>query len=88
MLELAGTPFVLVNRSLEDGSVPAVTVNDRQGIALAVEHVVALGHERVGHVAGPQNLSTGHRRHAGAEDLAVARERHPPPVRRQLGVRA
>ena len=27
----AGTPLVLVNRSLEDGSVPAVTVNDRQG---------------------------------------------------------
>jgi LacI family transcriptional regulator len=24
--------------------------------------VVELGHERIGHVAGPQNLSTGHRR--------------------------
>jgi LacI family transcriptional regulator len=67
LLELAevGTPLVLVNRSLEDESVPAVTVDDRQGIALAVEHVVALGHERIGHVAGPQNLSTGHRRHLG-----------------------
>src|SRR5438105_238152 len=32
-------PLVLVNRSLEDGTVPAVTVNDRQGIRLAVEHV-------------------------------------------------
>jgi LacI family transcriptional regulator len=64
-LAAAGTPLVLVNRSLGDGSVPAVTVNDRQGIALAVEHVSALGHERIGHVAGPQNLSTGHRRHVG-----------------------
>jgi LacI family transcriptional regulator len=64
-LAAAGTPLVLVNRSLEDGSVPAVTVNDRQGITLAVEHVAALGHERIGHVAGPQNLSTGHRRHVG-----------------------
>ena len=64
-LAAAGIPLVLVNRSLEDGSVPAVTVNDRQGIALAVEHVAALGHERIGHVAGPQNLSTGHRRHVG-----------------------
>jgi LacI family transcriptional regulator, galactose operon repressor len=61
-LDGAGTPLVLVNRSLEDGSVPAVTVDDRRGIALAVEHVVELGHERIGHVAGPQNLSTGHRR--------------------------
>jgi LacI family transcriptional regulator len=60
-----GTPLVLVNRSLEDGSVPAVTVNDRQGIRLAVEHVAGLGHRRIGHVAGPQNISTGHRRHLG-----------------------
>jgi LacI family transcriptional regulator len=58
-------PLVLVNRSLEDGSVPAVTVNDRQGIKLAVDHVIELGHARIGHVAGPQNISTGHRRFAG-----------------------
>jgi LacI family transcriptional regulator len=61
----AGTPLVLVNRSLEDGSVPAVTVNDRQGVRLAVEHVARLGHELIGHVGGPQNISTGHRRHLG-----------------------
>jgi LacI family transcriptional regulator len=64
-LPAAGTPLVLVNRTLEDGSVPAVTVDDRQGIGLAVEHVVGLGHEQIGHVAGPQNLSTGRRRHLG-----------------------
>jgi LacI family transcriptional regulator len=60
-----GTPLVLVNRSFEDGSVPAVAVNDRQGIRLAVEHVASLGHERIGHIAGPQNTSTGHRRYLG-----------------------
>jgi LacI family transcriptional regulator len=67
-----GTPLVLVNRSLEDGSVPSVTVNDRRGIGLAVEHVTALGHERIGHVAGPQNLSTGHRRRLGFIDAISA----------------
>jgi LacI family transcriptional regulator, galactose operon repressor len=61
----AGTPLVLVNRSFEDGSAPAVTVDDRRGIALAVEHVAGLGHRRIGHVAGPQNVSTGHRRYLG-----------------------
>jgi LacI family transcriptional regulator len=60
-----GAPLVLVNRSLEDGSLPAVMVNDRKGIRLAVEHVAELGHRRIAHVAGPQNLSTGHRRHLG-----------------------
>ncbi|MGA9857903.1 MAG: LacI family DNA-binding transcriptional regulator [Solirubrobacteraceae bacterium] len=60
-----GMPVVLVNRSFEDGSVPAVTVDDRAGIALAVDHVAGLGHRRIGHVAGPQNVSTGHRRYVG-----------------------
>jgi LacI family transcriptional regulator len=61
----AGKPLVLVNRSLEDGSAPAVTVDDALGIRLAVEHIADLGHKRIGHAAGPQNLSTGHRRYLG-----------------------
>lgn len=68
-----GAPLVLVNRSLEDGSLPAVTVNDRAGIGLAVDHVVGLGHTRIGHVAGPQNVSTGHRRYVG---FLEAMQRH------------
>jgi LacI family transcriptional regulator len=61
----AGTPLVLVNRSLEDGSVPSVAVDDREGIGLAVQHIAGLGHRRIGHVSGPQNTSTGHRRYLG-----------------------
>jgi len=71
-LAAAGKPLVLVNRSLEDRSWPAVTVDDRSGIGLAVEHVVALGHKQIGHIAGPQNLSTGHRRHLGFLDAMRA----------------
>jgi LacI family transcriptional regulator len=67
-----GTPLVLVNRSLEDGSLPAVMVDDRKGIRLAVEHVAELGHERIAHVAGPQNLSTGHRRYLGFLEAMVS----------------
>src|SRR4051812_336930 len=58
-------PIVLVNRRLEDESLPAVTVDDREGARLAVEHVVALGHRRIAHLGGPQALSTGHQRHLG-----------------------
>jgi LacI family transcriptional regulator len=60
-----GTPLVLVNRSFEDASVPAVAVDDREGTRLAVDHVARLGHERIAHLAGPQNTSTGHRRYLG-----------------------
>ncbi len=73
-----GLPVVLVNRSLEDGSLPAVTVNDRQGISLAVDHVASLGHERIGHVAGPQNVSTGHKRRLGFIDAMHAANLEAP----------
>jgi LacI family transcriptional regulator len=77
-LAAAGTPLVLVNRSLEDASVAAVTVDDQRGIALAVQHVAGLGHERIGHVAGPQNLSTGHRRYLGFIDEMANRRLEVP----------
>lgn len=60
-----GLPVVLVNRSFEDATVSSCTVDDQRGSELAVEHVVGLGHERIGYVAGPQNVSTGHRRYLG-----------------------
>jgi LacI family transcriptional regulator len=67
-----GPPIVLVNRRLEDGALPAVTVDDRQGIRLAVEHVVGLGHRTIAHVGGPQGLSTGHQRHLGFREATRA----------------
>jgi LacI family transcriptional regulator len=77
----SGLPVVLVNRSFEDGSMAAVTVDDRAGIGLAVEHVVSLGHTAVGHIAGPQNVSTGHRRHLGFLDAMRARGLAVDPAR-------
>ena len=81
-----GTPLVLVNRSLEDGSVPAVTVNDRFGIRLGVDHVVELGHQQIGHLAGPQNTSTGHRRHLGFVEAMQASGLETPDHHVQYGM--
>jgi LacI family transcriptional regulator len=67
-----GVPVVLVNRGLEDGGLPSATADDRAGVRLAVEHLVALGHRRIAHLAGPQAVSTGHRRHAGFRDAMDA----------------
>jgi LacI family transcriptional regulator len=67
-----GVPVILINRSFENGSLPSVTVDDRRGIGLAVQHVIALGHERIGHLGGPQNVSTGHLRHLGFLDAMRA----------------
>jgi LacI family transcriptional regulator, galactose operon repressor len=51
--------IVLVNRTTEGTPLPAVVTDDHAGIGLAVDHLVKLGHERIGHVAGPRSLSTG-----------------------------
>jgi LacI family transcriptional regulator len=60
-----GVPLVLVNRRVEDGSLPSATADDRAGVRLAVEHLVERGHTRIAHLAGPQDVSTGHQRFEG-----------------------
>jgi LacI family transcriptional regulator len=54
-----GVRIVLANRLLGAGRIPSVTADNAAGSALAVEHLVGLGHTRIAHVSGPQGLSTG-----------------------------
>lgn len=60
-----GLPVVLVNRRLEEAALPSVVGDDRAGIRLAVEHLAGLGHRRIAHLAGPQDISTGFLRYEG-----------------------
>ncbi len=62
-LEEQGLPVVLMDRVVEDRTLPSVSVDDAAGIGMVVEHLRGLGHERIGHVAGPQWISTGSARH-------------------------
>ena len=66
-----GLPAVLVNRR-EPGEIPSAIVDDEAGSALAVGHLIELGHRRIGHVAGPQNSDTGRRRLAGYRHALAA----------------
>ena len=67
----ASIPVVLVNRADSGRRLPAVVNDDAAGMRLAVDHLVALGHKRLGHVAGPQQVSTGALRRAGFKDAAT-----------------
>jgi LacI family transcriptional regulator len=59
-------PVVLINRMTSGiAGITAVVNEDARGIALAVAHLVGLGHRRIAHLAGPQHLSTGYERLAG-----------------------
>jgi LacI family transcriptional regulator, galactose operon repressor len=66
-----GIPALLVNRR-EPCGIPSVTVDDEAGAALATEHLLALGHRRIGHVAGPQNADTARRRLRGFTNALAA----------------
>jgi LacI family transcriptional regulator len=63
----SGTPLVLVNRRVEDGGLPSAVADDREGARQAVAHLVELGHRRIAHLAGPQEISTGRGRLEGFE---------------------
>lgn len=64
--------IVLVNRSVDDNSIPAIVGDDHAGIGLAVRHLRELGHERIGHIAGPGWVSTGRgRREAFLEWMGI-----------------
>lgn len=52
-----GLPSIAVNRH-GGGTLPSVTVADRQGGLLATEHLISLGHRRIGIIAGPRHAST------------------------------
>ena len=54
-----GVPLVLANRLLGAGQIPSVTADNAVGSAMAVAHLAGLGHTRIAHVSGPQELSTG-----------------------------
>ena len=67
----ASIPVVLVNRSDSARKLPAVVTDDEAGMRLAVDHLAGLGHRRLGHIAGPQHVSTGALRRAGFKAAAA-----------------
>jgi len=71
---LEHVPVVLVNRS-EDHRLAAEVVNDDfYSMQMAIDHLVGLGHRKIGHVAGPISLATGFARWQGFQ-LAAQRHR-------------
>jgi LacI family repressor for deo operon, udp, cdd, tsx, nupC, and nupG len=66
-------PVIFACEWLEGHRQSSVTVDNRYGAKLAVEHLVALGHRSIGHVAGPpDNVLTRHRAAGFRDALAVA----------------
>ncbi|MFH1497626.1 MAG: LacI family DNA-binding transcriptional regulator [Verrucomicrobiota bacterium] len=58
----SGVPLVVVGEHPDDAAIASIMGNDRMGIGLAVDHLVALGHRRIAFVGGPTDLSSAARR--------------------------
>ena len=73
-----GTPIVLLNRTSPTPQMCSVSVDDVTGGRLAAEHLLELGHRRIGNVSGPDRLrscadrSEGVRRAIRGAGLSVA----------------
>ena len=63
-----GFPIVCLDRDIESDSIPLVQVDNRLGGRLATEHLIGLGHTRIGHVTGARVLGISGERLAGYEE--------------------
>jgi DNA-binding LacI/PurR family transcriptional regulator len=85
-LDQIRVPIVLINNQGEGQYLYSVAVDDIQGAQLAVEHLIALAHRRIGYVGTVRRPRSSQRRFAGYQqalqqagiepDLALI----PPPV--------
>ena len=72
-------PCVFVNRR-HIGSGCNVSMLEEEAGRVAAEHLIGLGHTRLGHLSGPLVLDTAHRRMQGFADAVVAAGLEPPVV--------
>jgi LacI family transcriptional regulator len=76
-----GPPVVAVDPLTRQSEMPTVFSDNLRGAVLAVEHLLALGHRRIGHVAGRAGLQSAALRMQGYRD---ALERAGIPVDESL----
>ncbi|HET9809385.1 MAG TPA: LacI family DNA-binding transcriptional regulator [Candidatus Limnocylindria bacterium] len=67
-------PFVLLNSASRANDDLAVTPDNRQGVSAALDHLIQLGHRRIGLIAAPQTTVTGQERLLAAR--AALRRHH------------
>ncbi len=70
----ARMPIVLASLWLEDQSIPSVRVDNIAGSAMAVNHLVSLGHRKIGHVKGPVGVVLAKTREEGFRKAMATHE--------------
>jgi len=65
LLEDVGIPIVLVNNQHSGRYIYSIATDDRKGGEIATEHLISLGHMRIGYIASPNNVSSNQARKDG-----------------------
>ena len=71
LLREIGVPVVLLNSGRVEG-LPSIDTAQRRGARLAAEHLLELGHRRVGHITAPRTNAAAADRLAGVRDAVRA----------------
>jgi LacI family transcriptional regulator len=71
-LERDGVPLVVINRRVVQAALPSARADDAKGARLAVAHLAELGHTRIAHVGGPQELCPARVRYEGYREGLAA----------------
>ena len=80
-----GAPVVLLGRSVDDGSIDTVTIDNVSAGSQATNYLLDLGHTRIGSVTGPLHISTGRGRYDGMVEAMRARGLAPDPAHVRSG---
>ena len=76
----SGFPFVAFGRANEEWDFSYVDVDGAEGVRRAVEHLLALGHRRIGLIAWPETSLTGQYRYQGYGAALQAAGLSPDPA--------
>jgi LacI family transcriptional regulator len=82
--ERLGVHLIFVDRLVDGLAQPTLVADNVGGTLAAVEYLLALGHQRIGFLAGPSTLTSGQQREQG---FRQAHARAGVPVTEQLVVR-
>jgi DNA-binding LacI/PurR family transcriptional regulator len=60
-----GLPVVVIDRRMSNIEVDTVLADNFKGSLLAIQHLIQLGHKRIGVVSGPLHLTSARERYTG-----------------------
>lgn len=79
-LRRLGVPLVLVNGPVPDLDATFIAVDDRSAVEMGVQHLITLGHRRIGLAVGPERYTPVVRKVEALADLVARRENGNEPI--------